>query len=101
MTGGTYHRDHITEVAAIVAVPNGVHFTNTEYSSLCHTSRHIARKDGILISTVSEKCGITSYMLYNQPMFSTVFQKYKLLYTRGGAAKRIVTLSRYIINIPV
>ena len=43
-TGGTYHRDHITEVAAIVAVPDGVHFTNTEYSSLCHTSRHIARK---------------------------------------------------------
>ena len=43
-TGGSYHRDHITEVAAIMIVPDGVDITNTQFSSLCHTSRHIARK---------------------------------------------------------
>ena len=43
-TGGSYHRDHITEVAAVVEVPDGVHINTTEYSSLCHTSRHIPRK---------------------------------------------------------
>ena len=44
-TGGSYHRDHIIEVAATVIVPGGLHITSsTQFSSLCHSSRHIARK---------------------------------------------------------
>jgi len=43
-TGGTYHRDHIIEVAASVIVPDGLDISTTQFSSLCHTSRHIARK---------------------------------------------------------
>ena len=43
-TGGSYHCDHIVEVAAVVEVPDGVDINTTEYSSLCHTSRHIPRK---------------------------------------------------------
>ena len=44
-TGGSYHHDHFTEVATtVIVVPDGVHITNTEFSSLCHTSCHIAWK---------------------------------------------------------
>ena len=43
-TGGSYYRDHIIEVAASVLVPDGLDITITQFSSLCHTSRHIARK---------------------------------------------------------
>ena len=49
-TGGSYHRDHITEVAAVVEVPDGVHINTTEYSSLCHTSRHIPRKGTYVVN---------------------------------------------------
>ena len=41
-TGGSYHCDHIIEVAATVVVPDGSHITSTQFFSLCHTSRHIA-----------------------------------------------------------
>ena len=46
-TRGSYHRDHIIEVAATVAVPDGLHITSTQFSSLCHASHHIARKGNI------------------------------------------------------
>ena len=43
-TRGSYHRDHIIEVAATVIVPDGLHITSIQFSSLCHSSRHIAQK---------------------------------------------------------
>ena len=43
-TGGSYHRDHIIEVAATVIVPDGLHITRTQFSSLCQSSHHISRK---------------------------------------------------------
>ena len=44
-TGGSYHCNHIIKVAATVIVPDGLHITcGTQFSSLCHSSHHIARK---------------------------------------------------------
>ena len=82
-TGGSYHQDHIIEVAATVVVPDGLHITSTQFPVY---TIHLATLPGKVINTyvplmhhfflpVSKKCGITPYMLYNQPMFSTVLQK--------------------------
>ena len=46
-TEGSYHCDLIIEVAATMVVLNGFNITNTQFSSLCHTSHHIARKGKI------------------------------------------------------
>ena len=43
-TGGSFYQDHIVEVGSMVIAPDGVSIHNDEFSSLCHTSRHIARK---------------------------------------------------------
>jgi len=41
-TGGSHYSDHIIEVAATVIVLENVSITTTEFSSLCHTSKHVA-----------------------------------------------------------
>ena len=43
-TGGSFYQDHIVEVGSMVIAPDGVSISNNEFSSLCHTSRHIAHK---------------------------------------------------------
>ena len=85
-TGGSYHHDHIIEVAATVKVPDDLQITSTQFSSLCHSSRHIAWK-GNKYTTCASKTPFLfyqyqknvgshhTYMLYNQPMFSMVLQK--------------------------
>ena len=40
-TGGSHLRDHIMEVGSVVSIPDGVSISNSEFSSLCHTSLHI------------------------------------------------------------
>ena len=40
----SFYQDHIVEVGSMVIAPDGVSISNDEFSSLCHTSRHIARK---------------------------------------------------------
>ena len=40
-TGESHVVDHIIEITTMVLVPDGVHITNLEFSSLCHTSRLI------------------------------------------------------------
>ena len=81
-TGGSHLRDHIMEVGSVVLVPDGVSITTTEFSSLCHTSQHIARQGKLIsckfilmiVNIVSEKCGITGRDLFNQPAFTTIFK---------------------------
>ena len=84
-TGGSFYQDHIVEVGSMVISPDGVSIHNDKFSSLCHTSRHIARKGLFFVlpillyssfTIVSEKCGITARDLYNQPNFTTVFRKF-------------------------
>lgn len=41
-TGGSHYNDHIIEVPTTVMVPDSISITTPEFSSLCHTSRHIA-----------------------------------------------------------
>ena len=41
---GSYHHDHIIEIAATVIVSVGLHISISQFSSLCHTSHHIAQK---------------------------------------------------------
>ena len=43
-TGGSFHNDHIMEVASVVAVPDNVDISKQDFNSLCHTSRHIIQK---------------------------------------------------------
>ena len=43
-TGGSFYQDHIVEIGSMVIAPDGVSISNEEFSSLCHTSRHITRK---------------------------------------------------------
>ena len=43
-TGGSFYQDHIVEIGSVVIAPDDVSISNEEFSSLCHTSRHIARK---------------------------------------------------------
>ena len=43
-TGGSHHQDHIMEIASEVLLPDDVTITKSEFTSLCHTSRHIVRK---------------------------------------------------------
>ena len=81
-TGGSHLQDHIMEVGSVVLVPDGVSITTTEFSSLCHTSQHIARQGKLIsckfilmiVNIVSEKCGITGRDLFNQPAFTTIFK---------------------------
>ena len=47
-TGGSHLRDHIMEVGSMVSIPDGVSISNAEFSSLCHTSQHIARQGTVL-----------------------------------------------------
>ena len=90
-TGGSFHNDHIMELASVVIVPDDISISKPSFTSLCHTSRRIVQKGlytiiyecicdvlvtSMVISIVSEKCGITTCMLYNQPSFSNVFQQY-------------------------
>lgn len=85
-TGGSFYQDHIMEIGSAVIAPDGVSISNHEFSSLCHTSRHIVRKGLIVVYQllffiviaiiVSEKCGITARDLYNQPNFSTVLKNF-------------------------
>ena len=48
-TGGSHLRDHIMEVGSMVSIPDGVSISNAEFSSLCHTSLHIARQGRVLM----------------------------------------------------
>ena len=41
-TGGSHYNDHIIEAAATVMVPDSISITTPEFSSLYHTSHHIA-----------------------------------------------------------
>ena len=86
-TRGSSHNDHIMELASMVIVSDDVNISKPHFTSLCNTSRHIVQKglyvcmyvsntNNLVISTVSEKCGITSCMLYNQPSFNNVFQQF-------------------------
>ena len=59
-TEGSYHQDHIIEVAATVVVPDGLHITSTQFSSLCHISRHIARKGNKYLCTTNAPFLFTS-----------------------------------------
>ena len=43
-TGGSHLRDHIMELGSVVSIPDGVSISNSEFSSLCHTSLHITRQ---------------------------------------------------------
>ena len=41
-TGGSHYNEHVIEIASTVMVPDNIHISIPEFSSLCHTSRHIA-----------------------------------------------------------
>ena len=43
-TGGSFYQDHIVEIGSMVIAPDDVSISNQEFSSLCHSSHHIARK---------------------------------------------------------
>ena len=47
-TGGSHLRDHVMEIGSVVSIPDGVSISNTEFSSLCHTSQHITRQGSFL-----------------------------------------------------
>ena len=51
-TGGSHLRDHIMEVGSLVSIPDGISISNTEFSSLCHTSQHIARQGRAFITAI-------------------------------------------------
>ena len=40
-TGLSHYDDHIIEIASVVIVPDSLTISQTEFSSLCHTSHHI------------------------------------------------------------
>ena len=55
-TGGSCHKDHIMEIASVVIAPDDVNISKPEFTSLCHTSRHIVQKGfvhSLLACTVS------------------------------------------------
>ena len=41
-TGGSHYNEHVIEIASTVMVPDNIHISTPEFSSLCRTSRHIA-----------------------------------------------------------
>lgn len=43
-TSGSFYQGHIMEIGSAVIAPDGVSISNEEFSSLCHTSRHIVHK---------------------------------------------------------
>ena len=43
-TGGSFHKDHIMEIASVVIAPDDVNISKPDFTSLCHTSRHIVQK---------------------------------------------------------
>ena len=85
-TGGSHYNDHIIEIGSVVIVPDNLSVTQTEFSSLCHTSHRICSKGEQNIHTYSsylpvhsislafDKHGITAEMLVGQPSFSIVFR---------------------------
>ena len=85
-TGGSFHNDHIMELASVVIPPDDTRISKPSFTSLCHTSRIIIQKGLYTFIRMCNniighfnsirKCGITSCMLYNQPSFSNVFQQY-------------------------
>ena len=48
-TGGSFYQDHIMEIGSAVIAPDGVSFSNEEFSSLCHASCHIVHKGLIIV----------------------------------------------------
>ena len=52
-TRGSHHHDHIIEVVDTVIVPDGLHITSTQFSSLCHSSRHIHQKGNKYTTCIS------------------------------------------------
>jgi len=74
-TGLHIYKDHIVELAAQVAVPEGVLVGTDEFSSLCYTARHIPKQGNILtmstlLSPVSDICGIYASTIHNEKPLS-------------------------------
>ncbi|XP_065913159.1 uncharacterized protein [Dysidea avara] len=68
-TGGSHMMDHIIEIRAMVLPPDGVHITDPEFSTLCHTSR-------LITAQATRLCGIKAVDLVDQPDFTTVFSRF-------------------------
>ena len=110
-TGGSYQRDHIIEVAATVVVPDGLHITSTQFSSLCHTSCHIAWKGNIntyislmhhfFFTSVKEVWDNPTHVVQPANVFNCTSEAIaldKLLHRRSRATKKYITLSWYGIT---
>ena len=103
-TGGNYNCDHIIEVATTVVVPDGLRITSTQFSSLCHTSRHIAQKGNIntYIPLIHHFFFTSVRKVWNNPIHvvqpanvfnctSEAIARDKLLHRRSITTKKYIT----------
>lgn len=50
-TGGSFHNDHIMELASVVIAPDDISISKPSFTSLCHTSRRIVQKGLYILFT--------------------------------------------------